>query len=232
MYAAVPRITPAIVPSAVMVEDFDRSGPGPFGREGFCETEVEHLDHPIGRDLDVRGLEIAMDDPGPMGGIERVGDLLRDGQSLRERQRAPAHAIVQRVALDQLEHQGRHLAGVFETVDRPDVRMIERCEQSCFAFEARHAIGVRRERRQQDLQRDVAPKLGVARAIHFAHAAGPEERDDFVWSEPGTRGHRHPQGNYSGQSPVSPVDQTATRNRPPTLSIWFNLVGDVTIKVW
>lgn len=43
----------------------------------------------------------------------------------RERQRAPAHAIVQGVALDQLEHQGRHVASFFETIDCPDVRMIE-----------------------------------------------------------------------------------------------------------
>ncbi len=112
-----------------------------------------------------------MNDRGPMGGVQRVGDLLRDGQSLREWQRAPAHAIVQSVALDQLEHQGRHIAGVFETVDGPDVRMIERCEQLCFAFEARHAIGVRREQRRQELQRDLAPKLGVAGAIHLSHAA-------------------------------------------------------------
>ncbi len=58
-----------------------------------------------------------MDDPGCVGGVERVGDLPRDGQRLRERQRAPAHAIRQRVALDQLEHQGPRVAGVFETVD-------------------------------------------------------------------------------------------------------------------
>src|SRR2546430_11539990 len=93
----------------------------------------------------------------------------KNGQSLRERQRAPAHAIVQRVALDQLEHQGRHVAGVFETVDCPDVRMIERCEQSCFAFEARHAIGVRGEQGWQELQSDVAPKLEVVSAIHLSH---------------------------------------------------------------
>jgi len=34
---------------------------------------------------------------------------------------------------------GLHVACVFETVDCPDVRMIERCKQSCFAFEARHS---------------------------------------------------------------------------------------------
>jgi hypothetical protein len=83
------------------------------------------LTTPSGVILDVAGFEIAMDDPGPLGGVERVGDLLRDGQSLRERQRAPAHAIVQGVALDQLEHQGRHVASFFETIDCPDVRMIE-----------------------------------------------------------------------------------------------------------
>jgi hypothetical protein len=49
--------------------------------------------------------------------------------------------------------------------------MIERCEQSCFVFEARHAIGVRREQRRQELQRDLAPKLGIAGAIHLPHTA-------------------------------------------------------------
>src|SRR6266850_7113400 len=67
-----------------------------------------------------------MDDPGPMGGVQRVGDLLRDGQSLREWQGAPAHAIVQSVALDQLEHQGRHVVGIFETVDCSDVKRATR----------------------------------------------------------------------------------------------------------
>src|SRR5213075_529420 len=62
---------------------------GPFGREGFCETEVQHLDYSIGRDLDVGRFEIAMDDPGPVRGVQCVGDLLRESQSLREWQRAP-----------------------------------------------------------------------------------------------------------------------------------------------
>ena len=29
-------------------------------------------------------------------------------------------------ALHQLEHQGRHVASIFETIDCPDVRMVER----------------------------------------------------------------------------------------------------------
>ena len=61
--------------------------------------------------------------------------------------------------------------------------MIERREQLRFALEARHAVGVRRERRRQDLQRDVAIQLRVARAIHFAHSPGAEGREDFVGAE-------------------------------------------------
>ena len=69
--------------------------------------------------------------------------------------------------------------------------MIERCEQSGFAFEARHAIGVRGERRRQDLQRDVALQLGVARAIHLAHPAGPEGAEDLVDADAGARFNGH-----------------------------------------
>jgi hypothetical protein len=58
-----------------------------------------------------------MDDPGCVGGVERVGNLLRDGHGFMERQRTTPHALVQRVPLDQLEHQGRHATRVFEAVD-------------------------------------------------------------------------------------------------------------------
>ena len=37
--------------------------------------------------------------------------------------------------------------------------------------------------RRQDLDRDVAPELAVARAIDFAHAASSERRDDGVRAE-------------------------------------------------
>src|SRR5688572_20786967 len=58
--------------------------------------------------------------------------------------------------------------------------MIQRCEQSGFASEARHAIDVLGERWRQDLQRDVALQLRVARTVHFAHPAGPEGTEDLV----------------------------------------------------
>ena len=52
--------------------------------------------------------------------------------------------------------------------------MIERGEHLRLALEAREAIGIGGERLGQDLDRDVAPELRVARAVDLAHPAGPE----------------------------------------------------------
>ena len=54
------------------------------------EAKVEHLDDALGRDLDVGGLQIAMDDALFVRGFERLGDLARDGQRLAERQSGTA----------------------------------------------------------------------------------------------------------------------------------------------
>ena len=66
-----------------------------------------------------------------------------------------------------------------------DVRMIQRRERLRFALEAGQAIGISRERVGQDLDRDVAIQLRVARAIHLAHAAGADRRGDLVGAEAG-----------------------------------------------
>ena len=61
--------------------------------------------------------------------------------------------------------------------------MVERRQQARLAREAGAALGVGREVRRQDLDRDVAPELAVAGAIHLAHAAGAERRDGCVGPE-------------------------------------------------
>ena len=64
-----------------------------------------------------------------------------------------------------------------------DVRVIQRGEHLRLALEAREAIGVGGERVGEDLQRDVATELRVARAIDLAHAAGADRGDDLVGAE-------------------------------------------------
>ena len=86
-------------------------------------------------------------------------------------------------ALDKLEDERLHAIRFFESVNRGDVGMIERREDLRFAFEAREAIGIEGEQLGQDFEGDVAIQLGVARAIHLAHSAAAERREDFIWTE-------------------------------------------------
>ena len=94
-----------------------------------------------------------------------------------------AEAIGERGSFNELEDQRRHAIGFLQPVDRADVRMIERGEEAGFAREARPALGVSGEVGRQDLDRDVAPELAVARAIDLTHAASTERRDDRVRAE-------------------------------------------------
>ena len=61
--------------------------------------------------------------------------------------------------------------------------MIERCEQLRFTFEAGEAIGIKRKRFGQELQRDIAPQLRIPCAIDLAHTADPERPDNLIVSD-------------------------------------------------
>ena len=61
--------------------------------------------------------------------------------------------------------------------------MIQRREHPRLALEAREPIRVARERARQDLDRDVAPELRVARPVHLAHAARAEQRLQVIAAE-------------------------------------------------
>ena len=138
---------------------------------------------PSGRDLDVRGFEIAMNDPLFMRRFERLRDLLRDRQRLVDRDRPARNALRQVLALDELHHQRTDTVGFFETVDVRDVGMIQRREGLRFAREPREPFGVAREDIGQHLDRDVAIQLRIARAIDLAHAAGAQGGEDLIRAE-------------------------------------------------
>ena len=61
-----------------------------------------------------------------------------------------------------------------------DVRMVQRRNRARFLLEATDAVRVRGQLLRQDLDRDVTAKACVMCAIHLAHAASAEERDDLV----------------------------------------------------
>ena len=151
-----------------------------LARARLRQAEVQHLHDAVGSHLDIGRLQIAMDDPFLVRGLERIADLARDGQRVRGPEASGLNDRVERLALHQLHHERRDPLGLFEAVDLRDVGMIERREQTRFALEPREAIGAAGECARQDFDRDVAPELRVARAIDLAHAAGADPRLDLV----------------------------------------------------
>ena len=140
-----------------------------------------------------------MDDAGLVRGLEGFGDLLGQRQCLGQRDRAMGYAVRECFALDEFEHERMPLAAVFEAIDGRDVRMVERGEHLRFPTKSSQPVRIADDSSGQNLQRDIAIELGVAGAIHLAHAAGADETNDFVGTESSAGGRCHPGGVSIGR---------------------------------
>ena len=89
----------------VIVGDWDRFGDDAGAGHRLRQPEIQHLHRAVTPHLDIRGLEIAMDDPLFVRGFERLGDLLRDRQRLVDRNNSLSDAVREGRPLDQFHHQ-------------------------------------------------------------------------------------------------------------------------------
>ena len=127
-----------------------------------------------------------MDDPALVGGVECVGDLASDGDCFVDRNRAACDPLREILTFDQFHDERTNAAAFFEAVDVRDVWMIEGRQRLCFAVEACESIGIGRERVRQNLHRDVAIELRIARAVHLAHSSCAQGTENLIETEPGT----------------------------------------------
>ena len=88
-----------------------------IGYGSFCQPEVEHLHDIGGGDLDIGGLEIAMDDALAVGSLKRLGYLPRNRQRFDERKRTALDPVRERDAFDEFEDQGWPAMRLFEPID-------------------------------------------------------------------------------------------------------------------
>ena len=133
-----------------------------------------------------------MDDALVMGGLERFGQLTRNGQRFDEWKRAVRDPIRQRDAFDQFEHQRLPPARLFKSIDSRDVRMVERRQHLRFAPESRQAVRIELEGTREHLQRHVAIQFAVSCAEHLSHPACAQQSDDAIWSHCGAPGRQRP----------------------------------------
>ena len=156
------------------------------------EAEVHEL-RPVLREHHVPGLEITMDDSGPMCAIQGVRDLDAELEHLRHRQCTLREPLRESLPVDQLHHQIVGTVLMANVVERADVRVVEQRDGTRLALEPGAHFGRRGLVLRQHLDRHVATESRVVRAIHLAHAARAERGDDLIGAEP-SAGEEHHEG--------------------------------------
>src|SRR5262245_37258061 len=117
----------------------------PASRGGFSklgETKIKHLDGPVGSHLDVRRLEVSVNDSLLVRSLERLSNLPCYGKRFIEPNRTSCNSLRQILTLDQFHHQCASAIRLFDTVDRRDVRVAERREDLGFSLESRKPVRV------------------------------------------------------------------------------------------
>ena len=94
-----------------------------------------------------------------------------DPESLVDRDRTAVDALGQGLAFGHLHDQQLLAVDVLETVDPGDPRVVEACQQTRLAFEAREALRVGGEGLWKHLDGDLASELGVFGLPHLTHPA-------------------------------------------------------------
>ena len=118
-------------------------------------------------------------------------------------------------------HQFHHQGVALEAVDLRDVRMVQRGESLRLAGEPRGTVGVAREEMREDLDRDLALQLRVARAIDLTHTSSAERRDDFVRTDPVSGNERHVVGCRIIAGPRSRLRERRTPRGRDRGSRWW-----------
>jgi len=88
-------------------------------------------------------------------------------------------------AIDQFQNERTF----FDAVDNCDIRMIEGGQHLRFSLEARHAVGIPRQRFGQNLDRHIAVELGICGAPHLTHTTFAKLRMNAVMSNGLSRAH-------------------------------------------
>ena len=130
---------------------------------------------------DVARLDVAVHDAGAVRRVERVADVGRDRDGLRDRQRpAGGEHVVQRPALHRLHDEVRRALVDSGVVRRHDARVRQSGRVQRLAGEALAEHRVRGVLLAEDLDGDVAVEHTVGRQPHDGHPAGAEHLAQLV----------------------------------------------------
>ncbi len=132
-----------------------------------------------------------MDDPLLVRGGQALGDLLRVFDRFSGGEPPGGELRSQGFPFEKLlDDVGSPLVRP-DVVDGGDVGVIEKSRGFRLLLEPAQAIGVLRERRGQDLDRDLSAEARVLRTVHLAHSAGADRTEDLVGAQARAGRERH-----------------------------------------
>ena len=132
------------------------------------DPEVEEASDLSARQHDVLGLDVAVEDAGRVGVVERLEQGTRHHECLGQRKRATAQAVPEGLARNVLHREERDPVGLAGLVERRDRGMLEAGAGFGFAPKPRRQLG--RHGLGDDLQRRRPSESEVAGEEHLSHS--------------------------------------------------------------
>ena len=159
---------------------------------GLGQAKIQNLRLSAIRDEDVRWLDVSMDDPGGMSGIQGIGELRAQFQDFVAFE-APLfqESCLECLPRDHFHHDEGLTFVLADFVNRTDVGMIESGGGTRFPFESRNPDRIVAKPVRENLDRNLASQFLVLRSIHLSHATFSQGREDFVVSERCARLNHH-----------------------------------------
>jgi hypothetical protein len=149
-----------------------------------AEIEDRDLRRIAAAEEQVRGLDVAVDDPARVRGREPLGDAEPQGDALGGAERAAPEAVAEVFSFDPLHREERLVVGRVPVVDVPDDGgVIERGERRRLCGEAAVVLRILGHGGGQDLERDLALSRSIFGDIDLTHPPGAEPRDDLERAE-------------------------------------------------
>ena len=142
--------------------------------------EVADPDPAVFAQQHVGGLDVAVDDPLPVGAGERGAELLGDATGLLDGQGAALDAVGEALALDELGDVVGTLVGFADVVDAHDARVADAGQQLRLALEALDPGLVLGPPGLDHLDRDDAAEAQVTAAIDPSERALSEHFEELV----------------------------------------------------
>jgi hypothetical protein len=139
---------------------------------------------------DVRGREIAVNDPLAVGEVQPAQRLADDVERAPRRHGPFVDQIRQRLPLEELHHQVRHTAVDPKVGDRDDVGVRRRRERPRLALETATPLGRRGRALLQHLDRHQPIELDVPALVDHADAADAQARQHLIASAQGPTDER------------------------------------------